>query len=98
MTTGAPATHGNASPPVDAGNTAPPVAAGAVASPVAIGVTPTLVTAGTANSTDISSIELKDQPSDMSIASCSDTSQNYTNRRTFYRCDEVCEIIYVRHF
>ena len=81
VTTGTPATHGTAAPPVDAENTAPPAAAAeAVASPVAIGATPTLETAGTADSTDTPSTELKDQPSDMSIASCSGTSQNYTNQ------------------
>ena len=62
---------------MDAENTAPPVA---VASPVAIAATPTLETAGTADSTDTPSTELKDQPFDMSIASCSGTSQNYTNQ------------------
>ena len=56
------------------------MAAGAVASHAAVGVTPTLVTAGTAASTDTPSTELKNQPSDMSIASCSGTSQNYTNQ------------------
>ena len=90
MTTGAPATHGTAAPPVDAENTAPLAAAGAAASPVAIGATPTLVTAGTADSTDTPLTELKEL-SDMSIASCSDTSQNYTNQLNGEHSTDVME-------